>query len=147
MRHSVAGVVMVSIPRHADRILAGLDAAGRTAARSLLLRLVTAERTRARRPEAELLAGSADRTALEVLVRGRVVVANDAQDGAYEIAHEALLVSWSTLQGWLQHGAAEHAVRVRVEQAAAEWERMGRSCDLLWAPRQLAATRALDRAT
>src|SRR5258706_8759691 len=138
MRHSVAGVVMVSIPRHADRILAGLDAAGRTAARSLLLRLVTAERTRARRPEAELLAGSADRTALEVLVRGRLVVANDAQDGAYEIAHEALLGCWSTLQGWLEQTAADHAVQRRVEQAAAEWERTLRARDLLWGRRKLA---------
>ena len=80
-----------------------------------------------------------------MLVRGRVVVANDAQDGAYEIAHEALLTSWSTLQGWLQRGAADHAVRARVEQAAAAWERMGRARDLLWGRRQLAETRALDR--
>jgi formylglycine-generating enzyme required for sulfatase activity len=116
-----------------------------------LRRLVTAEGTRARRSEAELLSDGAEReaerSALEVLVGGRIVVANHAQHGAYEIAHEALLVSWATLQDWLQHGAAEHAVRVRVEQAAAEWERMGWSRDLLWGRRRLAATRALDRET
>src|SRR6185295_9163509 len=71
------------------------------------------------RAEAELLSPGAERhderAALEALVRGRIVVANDAQRGAYELAHEALLVSWSTLQGWLQSGAAERAVRARVE--------------------------------
>ena len=90
-------------------------------------------------------AHAAERAALEALVRGRIVVANDAQGGAYEIAHEALLTSWSTLQGWLHRGAADHAVRERVEQAAAAWERMGRRRDLLWGRRQLAETRALDR--
>src|SRR5262249_41629555 len=121
------------------------------AARRILLRLVTAEGTRARRPETELLTDGAgreaERAALEVLVHGRIVVANDAQQGAYEIAHEALLVSWPALQGWLQRGAAEHAMQLRVEQAAAEWERMGRSRDLLWSRRQLATARALDRET
>jgi eukaryotic-like serine/threonine-protein kinase len=145
------GGVEGALTRHADRLLAGLDADGRDAARRILLRLVTAEGTRARRSEAELLTDGADRgaerAALEVLVRGRVVVANDAQHGAYEIAHEALLESWPTLQGWLQRGAAEHAVRVRIAQAAAEWERMARAPDLLWGRRLLAETTALDRET
>src|SRR5512140_3630361 len=88
---------------------------------------------------------SAERAALEALVRGRILVANDAQGGAYEIAHEALLTSWSTLQGWLQRGAANHAARERVEQAAAAWERMGRPRDLLWRRRQLVEARTLDR--
>jgi len=145
------GGVEGALARHADRLLAGLDGNERDAARRILLRLVTAEGTRARRSEAELLtdgvARGAERAALEVLVRGRVVVANDAQHGAYEIAHEALLASWSTLQGWLQRGAADHAVRLRVEQAAAEWQRMARARDLLWSRRQLAETKPLDRET
>src|SRR5439155_13942817 len=109
-----------------------------------------AEGTRTRRSKAELVTeGSshdAARAALEVLIRGRVLVANNAQDGAYEIAHEALLSSWSTLQGWLQRDAANQAVLERVEQAATEWERTGRARDLLWGRRQLVEARALDRA-
>ncbi len=145
------GGVAGALTRHADRLLAGLDADERDAARRILLRLVTAEGTRARRTEAELLGDGverrAERAALEVLVRGRVIVANDAQHGAYEIAHEALLVSWPTLQGWLQRGAAEHALRQRIEQAAAEWERLGRPPELLWGRRRLAGTQGLDPAT
>src|SRR5262249_26508263 len=81
---------------------------------------------------------------LEVLVHGRIVVAND---GAYEIAHEALLASWSTLLGWLEQTAADHAVRRRVEQAASEWERAARPRDLLWSRRKLAAAKPLDRSS
>jgi serine/threonine protein kinase/formylglycine-generating enzyme required for sulfatase activity len=145
------GGVEGALTRHADRLLAGLDGDEQDAARRILLRLVTAEGTRARRTEVELLSTGAqrgaERAALEVLVRGRLVVANDAQHGAYEIAHEALLVSWSTLQGWLSHGAAEHALRMRVQQVAAEWQRAGRTSDLLWSRRQLAPASALDRET
>ncbi|MEO7730638.1 MAG: bifunctional serine/threonine-protein kinase/formylglycine-generating enzyme family protein [Kofleriaceae bacterium] len=144
------GGVGGALSRHADRFLAGLRDDERDAARRILLRLVTAEGTRTRRSKAELVtegdAHDAERTALEVLVRGRVLVANNAQDGAYEIAHEALLSSWSTLQGWLQRDAANHAVVERVEQAAEAWERMGRPYDLLWGRRQVVEAKGLDRA-
>jgi serine/threonine protein kinase/formylglycine-generating enzyme required for sulfatase activity len=143
------GGVGGALTRHADRLLAGLHAEEQDAARRILLRLVTVQGTRARRPKAELLSEGperdAERAALEVLVRGRVLVANNAEDGAYEIAHEALLTSWPTLQGWLARGAADQAVRDRLEQAAAAWQRMGRARDLLWGRRQLAEARALDR--
>ena len=139
------GGVGGALSRHADRILSGLDATARAAARQLLLRLVTADRTRARRSEAELFVTGDERAALEVLVRGRVVVANDAEDGAYEIAHEALLASWQTLRGWLDETAADHVVRRRLEQAAADWERSARDRDLLWRRRKLVEARALDR--
>lgn len=139
------GGVGGALSRHADRILAGLDVAGRAAARYLLLRLVTAERTRARRSEAELFVAGGDRAALEVLVRGRIVVANDTEDGAYEIAHEALVSSWSTLQNWLDETAADHVVRRRLEQAAADWEKSVHDRDLLWRRRKLADAKAIDR--
>ena len=142
------GGVTGARPRHADRLRAGLHASERDAARRILLRLVTVEGTRTRRPKAELIGDGperdAERAALEVLVRGRVLVANNAQDAAYEIAHEALLTSWSTLQGWLQRDIVNQAIRERVEQAAVSWERMGRARDLLWGRRQLAETRSLD---
>ncbi|HEY0483949.1 MAG TPA: SUMF1/EgtB/PvdO family nonheme iron enzyme [Kofleriaceae bacterium] len=144
------GGVGGALTRHADRILAGLRTNERDAARRILLRLVTTQATRTRRSKAELLTEGperdAERAALEVLVRGRVLVANNAQDGAYEIAHEALLTSWPTLQGWLQRDAVNHAIQERVEQAASAWQRMGRPRDLLWGRRQLAETRPLDRA-
>ncbi|MEO7734171.1 MAG: protein kinase, partial [Kofleriaceae bacterium] len=145
------GGVAGALTRHADRLLEGLTLDERDAARRVLLRLVTAGGTAARRSEAELLsdgaAHGAERAALEALVRGRVIVAKDAQRAAYELAHEALLASWATLQGWLEQGKADHAVRLRVEQASTEWLRMGRARELLWTARQLAEARAIDRET
>ncbi len=142
---AAVGGVEGALARHADRLLAGLDAQERDAARRLLLRLVTADGTRARRTEAELLSDAAERRALEVMVRGRIVVANNDQHGAYEIAHEALLASWSTLQEWRQTGAAARAIHKRLEVATTEWERAGRPRDLLWKRRQLAEARVLAR--
>ncbi|MEO8698493.1 MAG: SUMF1/EgtB/PvdO family nonheme iron enzyme [Kofleriaceae bacterium] len=143
------GGVEGALARHADRLLAGLDAHERAAARRILLRLMTADGTRARRAESELLSDGpervAERAALEVLVRGRIVVANDAERGTYEVAHEALLTSWSTLQDWQRRGAADHAVRKRIEHAATEWDRLQRPRDLLWGRRQLAEARSIER--
>jgi serine/threonine protein kinase/formylglycine-generating enzyme required for sulfatase activity len=140
------GGVDGALARHADRLLAGLDAQERDAARRLLLRLVTADGTRAPRTESELLSEgverAAERRALEVMVRGRIVVANNAQ---YEIAHEALLASWTTLQEWRQRGAAARAIHKRLEVATTEWDRAGRPRDLLWKRRQLAEANAIAR--
>jgi len=52
------------------------------------------------------------------LVQGRVLVANNAQDGAYEIAHEALLTSWSTLAGLAAARRGQPGDQERIEQAA-----------------------------
>ena len=145
------GGVEGALTRHADRLMASLPLAERDAARRFLLRLVTVEGTRARRSEAELLADNgagltAERAALEALVRGRLVVAKEDQDGAmYEIAHEALLSNWSTLQDWMQQGAADRIARGRVERAALEWERLGKKRDVLWTSRQLAEAKTIDR--
>ncbi len=143
---AAVGGVDGALARHADRLIAGLDAHERDAARRLLLRLVTADGTRAPRSESELLSDGPDRVAerraLEALVRGRIVVANNAQ---YEIAHEALVANWATLQEWRQKGAAARAIHKRLELATLEWERAGRPRDLVWTRRQIVEARAIAR--
>src|SRR6185503_470030 len=69
-----------------------------------------------------------------------LLVAREAEDGAtaFEVAHEALLSGWATLRGWLDESAEHRAARERLEAAVAEWERLARSPDALWAARQLA---------
>ena len=133
------GGVAGALARHADGLLAGLPAPQRAAVPRLLTRLVTAEGTRARKTAAELEpSGGPGRDALEALVRGRLLVAG-AADGAtaYEIAHEALLVAWSTLRGWLASDAAARAKRQRIEAVAAEWKRLDEDPSLLFGARQL----------
>nr|WP_249039720.1 SUMF1/EgtB/PvdO family nonheme iron enzyme [Archangium gephyra] len=146
------GGVSGALARHADGVLARLLPAQRLAARRLLLRLVTAEGTRARRPLSELLGhgGTAEeeRTILESLVRGRLLVAREAQgEATYEVAHEALLSGWDVLRGWLAGDAEQRAAHQRLERAAAEWQRLGRPEEALWGTRLLAEVTALEPAS
>ena len=133
------GGVSGALARHADLVLSSLPPAQRTSARRILMSLVTLEGTRARRTEEELLgADPSARPALEALVRGRLLVAGDTAEGAaYEVAHEALIRGWGTLRRWLEEYAESRAVRQRLEQAAAEWRRIGRAREGLWGQRQL----------
>ncbi|HZN92244.1 MAG TPA: protein kinase, partial [Myxococcales bacterium] len=133
------GGVGGALTRHAESVLGSLLPEQRSAARAVLLRLVTAEGTRARRSEAELwVVHHQAREALEALVRGRLVVAREADGAAtYEIAHEALLAGCTTLAGWLGEEADTRAARERLSQAAAEWERRGRDREALWGARAL----------
>jgi serine/threonine protein kinase/formylglycine-generating enzyme required for sulfatase activity len=133
------GGVAGCLARHADGVVRGLAAGPRLAARRVLVRLVTATRTRAVRDRDELVGDDDAATALEALVRGRLVVARDSDGGAasYEIAHEALIARWATLRAWLAHDAGARAARDRLIAASAEWRRLGRPADLLWSGRQL----------
>ncbi|HMG52737.1 MAG TPA: serine/threonine-protein kinase, partial [Kofleriaceae bacterium] len=99
---------------HADAVLLGLGAEPRKAARRIVLRLVTAARTRAVRERGELVGDDpVAGAALESLVRGRLVVARDTAAGApsCELAHEALIRSWGTLRDWLDEEAGQLAAR------------------------------------
>ena len=133
------GGVAGALSRHADQVVGSLPPGQAAAAQRILTRLVTAEGTRARRSEAELTGGDASaRATLDILVRGRLLVAHEGDEGsAYELAHEVLLRGWATLRRWLIEDADQHLVRERVEQAAAEWQRLNRSRDALWGARQL----------
>jgi formylglycine-generating enzyme required for sulfatase activity len=139
------GGVAGALARHADSALAALPPRQRALVRRLLTRLVTAEGTRARRTEAELCGGDPlARAALDGLVRGRLVVAHDAEEGsAYELTHDVLIQGWGTLRRWLLEDAEHRLVRERLAQAVGEWERLGCSPEGLWSMRQLAETEGL----
>ena len=134
-----------ALGRHADRVVEAL-AGSRASAARLLTRLVTPQRTRASLTERDLGELSPhDRTVLEALIAGRLVVVRGSETGAtYELAHEALIARWSTLRQWLDEDAARDRTRQRLAAAAAEWERLGRRGDGLWRGGQLAGMDALD---
>jgi len=142
------GGVAGALARHADLVIAGLSPEQRVRARRVLMALVTLEGTRARRTEEELGGNrSSVHEVLEVLVKGRLLVARDTAEGpAYEVAHEALIKGWGTLRQWLEEYAESRAVRQRLEQATAEWRRLGRSREALWGGRQLAEVELLEAA-
>ncbi len=136
------GGVTGALSRHADRTMGELLPAERSATKRLFLRLVTADGLRARRTRRELLGEAgpdpAELSALEALVRGRLLVARDGEgDTVYEIAHEALVSGWQALKEWLGSEAERRALRERLRAAAAEWGRFFDNDESLWGERQL----------
>ncbi len=145
---AAVGGVRGALARHADRVLAGLPPAERETARGLLLALVRRDGTRLRRSAEALGADQPRRRAvLDALVRGRLLVARQ-REGAYavEIAHEALVDGWPTLARWLADDAEARQVRERLQQAAADWQRLDRDPQLLWGGPQLREAERLDAA-
>lgn len=134
------GGVRGALARHADGVVERLLPAQRIAARRVMLRLVTAERTRERR-DAKQLGVDADpvaRAALDALVRGRLVVARSADPPTFELAHERLVDGWPTLGEWLSKTVEVRAIHARLAAAVIDWERMSRAKEPLWRERQLA---------
>ncbi len=136
------GGVTGALARHGDGVLASLLPQARTEARRILVRLVTIEDTRANLTEDELTGEAKDaHTALEALVRSRLLVVRETADGIiYEIAHEALIIGWGTLRSWLDEEREGRILLHSLETAASEWERLGKPRDALW------GTAALTRA-
>ncbi len=134
------GGVSGALARHADEVILGMTAVQRSAARRLLLALVSQGGTPVRRRHDELVAGDLSaRTALDRRVSGRLRLVRDAEQGVTcELAHEALLRGWATLRRWLDEQADSRAVRLCLVAAATEWERLDRARDALWSPRQTA---------
>lgn len=138
------GGVSGALTRHADAVMQRLRGEERTAARELLLRLVSPERLRLRKTEHELIAAgeASSRRALTALVQGRLVTAResaaDPAAGEYEIAHEALIREWGTLGDWLEGARERQLAFERLGRATAEWKRLAESAELLWSAQQLA---------
>ncbi|MFL5351418.1 protein kinase domain-containing protein [Archangium sp.] len=142
------GGVAGALAKHADAAVARLLPDQRSAARGVLLRLITAEGTRARKTDRELVGDDPrHRAALEALVRARLLGAREGEGGtSYELAHEALLTGWGTLARWLAEAAERREIQARLEADSAHWERVGRVRDMLWGPRQLAEAAQLEPA-
>lgn len=158
------GGVGGALARHADAIYERLLPKQRAAARRILGQLITVEGTRARQRRDELIGNSltlsghalalahADAredaiAALDALTAGRIVAVRVDESGegsAYEIAHESLLTSWGSLRVWLAEDASLRSLRQRLTQAAADWERLGQTRELLWRRRQLDEAAALS---
>ena len=140
------GGVMGALARHADHLIGSLLPERRPLARRLMMSLVTIDGTRARRTAEELTWNDPNaKGVLELLVRGRLLVARETANGAaYEVAHEALLKGWGTLRRWLEENAERRAVKHRLEQATQEWTRLHKSREALWAAKQLAELALLE---
>ncbi|MGH3901772.1 MAG: NACHT and WD repeat domain-containing protein [Pseudonocardiaceae bacterium] len=148
--YRAAGGIQGAVAETAERAWAELDAAGQTAARLVLLRLVRlgddTKDTRRRVTREDVLEQAGNRAAaqqaLEVLARARLV-ALDA--GSVEITHEALLEVWPRLRSWIGEDRAGHLARQRLAEDAATWDSDGRDPSLLYRGSRLGYARHLAR--
>jgi WD40 repeat protein len=143
--YTEAGGVRHAIASTAERVYLACDDAQRQSLRRLFLRLIAlgdgGPDTRRRATPDELASGAdagSVAAALEEAVRARLVTIDD---GAAQLAHEALIRSWPRLSGWLADGRDGLRVQRRLEGAAAEWERLGRDPATLYRGAQLAIAR------
>lgn len=128
---TVSGVSGALVGR-AELLYTELEPADRDAARQLFLRLATSvndvDVTRRRVARTEILSVVGDATAMESALdafgAGRLLSFDrDPFTGTptVEVAHEALLVEWSRLRGWLEAAREDLRAERRLAAAAREW--------------------------
>jgi len=133
------GGVAGALASHADRVLTEIGAQRMPLVRAILLRLVTAERTRAIVPLAELRELSREvgevQRSIDQLVDARLLVVQTlegAQGTTVEIVHESLVHGWPTLRRWLDENQDDVALVDQLRTAARQWASKRRDPGLLW---------------
>ncbi|MGI8775575.1 MAG: AAA family ATPase [Actinomycetota bacterium] len=136
------GGVSGALVRRAESLYEELEPDERDAARQLFLRLATSvnelDVTRRRVARSEVLSVLGDakamETALDAFGAGRLLSFDrDPATGTptVEVAHEALLVEWSRLRGWLESAREDLLAERRLAAASREWEDAGRDPSFL----------------
>ncbi len=126
----------VAMATRADAAMAVLPPAGQAMARRILLRLVQFGEGRAdtrRRQPIEALRSADDEPSLferilDHLADNRLLTLSGGEGTAgplADLAHEALIAGWPTLQGWIRERREAEQARRRLEVKAGEWMRLG----------------------
>jgi WD40 repeat protein/serine/threonine protein kinase len=152
------GGVAGALASHADGIVAAMPAREARLARTVFLRLVNPERTRALATLGELRQCGRDRAAMDrvlgQLIDGRLLAVegstqgnagSDDDDAVVEIVHESLIGAWPLLSRWLSESEEDALFLTRLRSAAADWERSGRNAGLLWTGQAAADAGAWQR--
>lgn len=142
-----------ALAQHADGVFVRLSEQELELGRSLLLRLVTSERTRRVLTQGQALdgLGIGALSVLRLLVEARLVSVNQrADDGVFllELAHESLIHTWTRLRRWIEESDEDLAFLREVEESALLWERRGCPVEETWQGEALnEALRHLERCT
>jgi hypothetical protein len=134
------GGVVGALATHADQVLAGFSPQDQQIVRTLFLRLVTPERTRAIVEVSELRdirdAGPGVQRVVDHLVAARLLVVHtrgaDEGAAAVELVHESLIKSWPRLVRWLDENQEDASFIAQLRATAKQWEQKGRAQGLLW---------------
>ncbi|MCG8423783.1 MAG: protein kinase [Proteobacteria bacterium] len=148
--YDAMGGIAGALATHADAVLASLSRVEQRLARAVFTSLVSDERTRAMVGLDELCtsAGDAVERVVRHLAEARLVLMEtDSERGAIvELTHESLIERWPKLVHWLDQDQDAAQFRNRVRDAARQWDKQGRTDDLLWRGQAAdEASRWLDR--
>jgi hypothetical protein len=135
--YQAAGGVQGAIAQTAESVYQSLDEAQQQIARNIFLHLTElgegAQDTRRRAALEELLPQNESRPTVEKVLKtladARLVTTGD--EGA-EVAHEALIREWPTLQAWLDENREGLRLHRRLTEAAQIWEVNGRDASYLY---------------
>ena len=142
--YSSMGGVAGALSSHAERVVESLGPAKLGLVRTVLLRLVTPERTRAIVPMAELRELSREvgevQRLVDQMVDARLLVVQTPTSGpsdggkgsTVEIVHESLLLGWPSLRRWLDENQDDAALVDQLRTAARQWHAKGRDAGVLW---------------
>ncbi|XYH98708.1 protein kinase domain-containing protein [Sorangium sp. So ce1128] len=153
------GGVAGALSAHADAVLSALSPRQQRLARTVLLRLVTPERTRAVVSLDELREAAHDGGAgaddgveqvIQHLAGARLLLIEASGDEAggerehtaVELVHESLIDGWPKLGQWLAESEQDAQFLARLRAAAQQWEASGRAEGLLWRDRTAEDARA-----
>ena len=131
-----------ALTRRADDLYAEMDPEQQTAAKQLLLRLVTIadndEWGRRRVPASEIVSLAVDLVALQSVIdlyaKHRLLTLDrDYVTGSptVEVAHEALLTEWDRLREWIEEGRDDVRRHASLKTAMREWSEANRDPDYL----------------
>jgi len=138
------GGVAGALATHADGVLDGLSDGERVVARELLLRMVSASRTRKLISRGQALAGldehDGEERAAQVLAKltaSRLISVTRPRDktedsAMLELAHESLIHTWRTLARWVDDSQDELSFLADVGQSAELWHKRGCRQEELW---------------
>ncbi|MEZ4310958.1 MAG: protein kinase [Polyangiaceae bacterium] len=136
------GGVAGALSTHADSVLSSLSVPEQRLARSIVLRLVTPERTRAIVQVDELMTLDASRAAVEQvmdhLASARLILiesSGEEQRKTVELTHESLILGWARLRQWLDEDEQDAQFLAQLRNAAKQWDQNGQAEGFLWRDR------------
>lgn len=142
------GGVRGALQQHVDSIYSGLSELEKLAAQKIFLKLVgigedeesgTEWKPVRRRANRSEFSEPLEQKALTQLIDQNLLVSNrvtDSQGSTIEIAHEALLTSWVTLNTWIKENRNAIALRNRLNDDVAQWKKT-KSHEDLWSGSKL----------
>jgi WD40 repeat protein/DNA-binding SARP family transcriptional activator len=124
--YQASGGIRGAVAQSAEQLYGRLDEHDRTQVRELVLRLVVpgpeGEPVRGRIPRHQVVVSEAQDHLVDQMVAARLVTSDQ---GAIELAHEAVVRAWPRLRGWLEDDLEGQRKRHRLTQASEDWSALG----------------------